>query len=127
MHTYTPSTTDSYSCYVSAELFFLIQLDLCEKTPNCQFVYLYLQYEIILEKKKKHVRFTELKRVYKCMEQSIFASSQCSEVVAAPFVRSPEGLRTSPALTVHGNLVWSGLRHSLSIRKWNTSLYLYCV
>ena len=45
--THTPSTTDSYSCYVSAELSF-IQLDLCEKTPICQFMYLYLQYEIIL-------------------------------------------------------------------------------
>ena len=77
--THTPSTTDSYSCYVSAELSF-IQLDLCEKTPICQFMYLYLQYEIILQ----HIRFTELKCVYNCMEQSIFSGSQCSEVVAAP-------------------------------------------
>ena len=45
--THTPSTTDSYSCYVSAELSF-IQLDLCEKIPICQFMYLYFQYEIIL-------------------------------------------------------------------------------
>ena len=68
-YTHTPNTTDSYSCY-SAEFSFT-QVDLCEKH---QIIRLCTSMSTCM-----------FHRVKECLEQSIFPSSYCSEVVVVPW------------------------------------------